>query len=112
LFFVVEHEGKRHPHYGRFLTLEPNRKVELTWLTGKHGTQGAETVLSVEIEPHAGGCTLTLIHRGFYDQERADHQILGADSCRTRQAADELTMANREVMRVRPRRPRIRKANP
>jgi uncharacterized protein YndB with AHSA1/START domain len=73
LFFVVEHEGKRHPHYGRFLTLEPDRKVELTWLTGKDGTQGAETVLSVGLEPRSSGCALTLTHRGFYDQERADH---------------------------------------
>ncbi len=73
LFFVVAHEGQRHPHYGRFLALEPARKVELTWLTGKDGTQGAETVLSVELEPRAVGCALTLLHRGFYDQERADH---------------------------------------
>jgi uncharacterized protein YndB with AHSA1/START domain len=73
LFFVVEHEGKRHPHYGRFLALKPDRKVELTWLTGKDGTQGAETVLSVVLEPRAGGSTLTLTHRGFYDQARADH---------------------------------------
>lgn len=73
LFFVVEHEGRRHPHYGRFLTLEPDRKVELTWLTGMDGTQGAETVLSVDLEPRADGCELILTHRGFYDQERADH---------------------------------------
>jgi uncharacterized protein YndB with AHSA1/START domain len=73
LFFVVEHEGKRHPHYGRFLTLEPDSKVELTWLTGRDGTQGAETVLSVHLEPRAEGCALTLAHRGFYDQEHADH---------------------------------------
>lgn len=72
LFFVVEHEGERHPHYGRFLTLQPNRKVELTWLTGKSGTQGAETVLSVDIEPYGDGCIVTLRHRGFYDQDRAD----------------------------------------
>jgi uncharacterized protein YndB with AHSA1/START domain len=84
LFFVVEHEGKRHPHYGRFLHLEPNRRVELTWLTGKDGTQGAETVLSVDLASHADGCQLILSHRGFYDQERADHhgrsweQILAA----------------------------------
>ena len=72
LFFVVEHEGRRHPHYGRFLVLEPERKVELTWVTGKDGTQGAETVLSIDLKPRASGCTLTLTHRGFYDQERAD----------------------------------------
>ena len=51
LFFVVEHEGERHPHNGRFLALEPNRGVELTWLTGKSGNQGAETVLSLDIAP-------------------------------------------------------------
>lgn len=73
LFFVVEHEGRRHPHYGRFLTLDPARKVELTWLTGKDGTQGAETVLSVDLEPRSSGCALTLTHCGFYNQERADH---------------------------------------
>jgi uncharacterized protein YndB with AHSA1/START domain len=72
LFFVVEHEGKRHPHYGRFLTLEPDRKVELTWLTGQGGTQGAETILSIEIVAGDEGCTITLSHRGFYNQERAD----------------------------------------
>jgi uncharacterized protein YndB with AHSA1/START domain len=73
IFFVVEHEGKRHPHYGRFLNLEPARRVKLTWLTGKDGTQGAETVLSVDLAPRADGCALTLTHRGFYDQGRADH---------------------------------------
>jgi len=72
LFFVVEFEGCRHPHYGRFLGVEPNRKIELTWVTGVGGTQGAETVLSVEIEPRDDGCALILTHRGFYDQERAD----------------------------------------
>lgn len=73
LYFVVEHEGKRHPHYGRFLVLQPNRKVELTWLTGRGGTDGAETVLTVELTPQGEGCQLVLTHRGFYDQARADH---------------------------------------
>jgi uncharacterized protein YndB with AHSA1/START domain len=72
LFFVVEFEGRRHPHYGRFLTVEPGRKVELTWVTGIEGTQGAETVLSIDIEPDDDGCLLTLTHRGFYEKDRAD----------------------------------------
>ena len=72
LFFVVEHENRKHPHYGRFLVLEPDRRAEMTWLTGVGGTQGAETVLSIELNPTENGCELILEHRGFYDQRGAD----------------------------------------
>jgi uncharacterized protein YndB with AHSA1/START domain len=60
---------QRHPHYGRFLALDPGRHIQLTWLTGAAGTKGAETVVTVELIPGADGTLLKLTHAGFPDQE-------------------------------------------
>lgn len=71
-FWEVQHEGNRYPHYGRFLKLEPDRLIELTWLTGQGGTKGAETVVTVELIPQGSGTQLRLTHAGFLDQESRD----------------------------------------
>lgn len=71
-FFYNRVAWGRHPHYGRFLTLETDRLIEMTWLTGDgraEGTQGAETILRISLEPVEGGTCVRLEHSGFPDEK-------------------------------------------
>ncbi|HEV7958492.1 MAG TPA: SRPBCC domain-containing protein [Acidimicrobiales bacterium] len=74
-WFATEHEGARHSHYGRFLTLDEPSVIEMTWVTGRGGTNGAETVVRVELMPAATGTALTLRHSGFYDEVARDQHL-------------------------------------
>ena len=70
-FFETRFDGQRHPHYGRLLVIETNRRIEMTWLT-EMGTRGAETLLVLEFQQAGSGCHLDLTHSGFPDQELCD----------------------------------------
>ena len=70
-WFEVIHDGEHHPHYGRFLALEPGRLIEQTWVTGRKGTDGAETVVRIELVEEGSRTRLRLTHSGFFDGHAA-----------------------------------------
>jgi uncharacterized protein YndB with AHSA1/START domain len=74
-YFQTDFGGHRNAHYGRFLRLDPGRLVELAWVTGTGGTEGAETVVTVELTAVGDTTRVQLTHDGFpHAQARDVHQ--------------------------------------
>ena len=70
-FFYNKKEWGRHPHYGRFTELVQNKIIEMTWLTGNGddvGTEGAETLIRVELEARDNGTFMKMTHSGFKNE--------------------------------------------
>jgi uncharacterized protein YndB with AHSA1/START domain len=70
-WFDVVFNNEHHPHHGRLMRLHPDQLVEMTWVTGKNGTWGAETLVTVELKGNASGTSVRLTHRGFFDEPAA-----------------------------------------
>jgi uncharacterized protein YndB with AHSA1/START domain len=70
--FETVMEGQRHPHYGRFLELDPGKRVRMAWMTGDPGTQGAETIVTIDIAETEGGTRVRIRQSGFYDEASRD----------------------------------------
>ena len=71
-FFYNRRDWGRHAHYGRFLELKQDELVEMAWVTWPGGTEGAETVLRIELSPRKEGTLLRLTHSGFCSEASRD----------------------------------------
>jgi len=66
-YHAVEHQGRVWPHYGRFTQLDRPRKIEHTWMS--EATKGAESVVTVTLEPRGDQTEVTIHHAGVPDDE-------------------------------------------
>ncbi len=66
-YLAVKHEGRTWPHYGRFLQLDRPRRIEHTWMS--EATQGAESIVTVTMEPRGEQTEVTIRHSGVPDDE-------------------------------------------
>jgi uncharacterized protein YndB with AHSA1/START domain len=68
LFYIgAKHQDRIWPHYGRFIQLDRPRKIEFTWVS--EATKGAESVVTLTLEPRGNDTEVTLRHAGVPDDE-------------------------------------------
>lgn len=69
LFYFKRVSAERidFPHFGRFVVLDPPKKIEYTWMSPF--TRGAESVVTVELERKGDDTLLQLCHSNLPDDE-------------------------------------------
>lgn len=64
LFYIEMPWRERiYPHYGRYLKVERPRLLEFTWVS--EGTQGKESVVTIELTARGAQTELVLSHEGL-----------------------------------------------
>ncbi len=76
-YFAVENEDGVFVHYGRFVTLERDKKIVHTWMS--RPTHGYETTVTITLEPRGDATELKLRHAGLPDEESARQHEGGWD---------------------------------
>lgn len=66
-YLAAKHEGRSWPHYGRFLQIERPRSIAYTWVS--EATKGAESVVTLRLQPRGEATEVTLHHAGVPDDE-------------------------------------------
>jgi uncharacterized protein YndB with AHSA1/START domain len=66
-YMAVNFEERIWAHYGRFLRIDRPHRVEYTWMS--EATKGAESIVTVTMEPRGDATQVTLRHSGVPDDE-------------------------------------------
>ncbi len=79
LFFFATAKDPSWPHYGRFLAVDRNRRVQYTWMSPF--TNGLESIVTVTFDKQGADTLLTLTHAGLPDDDHGRLHDDGWNSC-------------------------------
>lgn len=72
-FLLTLKSKNTYPHTGEYRVIDRPKKLVFTWFS--KGTDLAETTVTIELKPAAGGHTeLTLTHVGLSEKQMASHE--------------------------------------
>jgi uncharacterized protein YndB with AHSA1/START domain len=79
LFFFATAKEPSWPHYGRFLAVDRNRRVQYAWMSPF--TRGLESTVTVTFEKKGDDTLLTLTHAGLPDDDHGRLHEGGWEEC-------------------------------